>query len=102
MTLMDAVAIEPLHTAEHSLVDGLSEIDGAVALVTSDAPGGVHAVCVVDERKVDFFDAEVQIMEVLLAARREYPQAALDLLCISINDASVMEREPESRIYRLA
>jgi hypothetical protein len=103
LTLLDAVTAETPHGIEHSLADALASVQGAYALVTTNSPGGIYGICVLDETFVDFYDAEVAAMDVLISLRRQHPDAAVDLLCVSRRDAARMDfPDPSAQVYRLS
>ncbi|NJD26978.1 MAG: hypothetical protein FIA92_01630 [Chloroflexi bacterium] len=101
MTLLEAVAHRDLHAVEHALADALQSLPGIAALVALPSASGTNAICLVDEAQADFFRTELATLDALVKVRRAHPQAVIDMLCVSTQDAERMEfADSGAHIYR--
>jgi hypothetical protein len=101
MTLLDRIhAPVDNGTITQRLRNELADIPGAVGLAVSTYPSGTHGIFVIDTEQPSLFvDMEEEAMERLLRVRREFPDSAIDLLCVSIADADRFNVPPEATIY---
>ncbi|MDQ2934080.1 MAG: hypothetical protein M3R49_03695 [Chloroflexota bacterium] len=76
MTLLERLET-PLEgqSIDDTLQDVLRGVPGAVGLGVEHGPVGTRAMLVVDDRRADFYDAEVDAMGRLLQIRALYPTA---------------------------
>ena len=105
MTLLDRIDAPQQHaTIAERLTDEFSHVPGAVALAVGNFTSGTRSVLVINAPQTEaFLDAEVTALEGLVAVRREFPEYAIDLLCLTLADAAyrmVTERWPKGRLFK--
>ncbi len=101
MTLLERIKAPEDHaTVERSLVAALRLLPGAVGLAVAHYPTGTRAFFVVNEAGADFFAVEEAAMEQLVEVRRSFPDAAIDVLCVSRKDAAELSVSDQATVYQ--
>jgi hypothetical protein len=100
MTLLERISAPEEHaTVERRLVGALRELPGAVGLAIAHFPSGTRAIFVVNEAAADFYAVEESAMERLVEVRRSFPDAAINVLCLSRGDAASMNVSDQANVY---
>jgi hypothetical protein len=86
-------------TIPQRLAASLRTVPGALALAVSHWPTGTRALLAIDGPSDSFFEAESAAAERLFEIRRDFPDNAIDLLCVSAEDASTFELSPEATVF---
>jgi hypothetical protein len=102
MTLLDRIEAPLEHaTIAERLTDEFSSVPGAVALAVGQFTSGTRGVLVIDAPETDLFlDAEALALDGLVSVRRDFPESAIDLLCLTLADAARFDVPHESVIHR--
>ena len=101
MTLLERVAWHQgaQVNIDERLVEAARSIPNALGLAVTSSPRGVRGMLVIDERRGSFLDAEDLAMGRLVEIRRDYPDAAIDLVCVSTRDARTIDLRSDARVY---
>lgn len=102
MTLLDRIEAPSEHaTIAERLTAELARVPGAVALAVGQFTSGTRSIFVIDAKgSRAFLDAEAEALERLVTVRRDFPESAIDMLCVALADAGNFNVPPESTIYR--